>query len=46
MRFLFESLTLATFLIAELGFLGVFVNTLMQTPRLFGIFISSFLLFL
>lgn len=32
----FVSLTLAIFLSAELGFLGVVVPTLMQTPRLKG----------
>jgi len=32
----FVSLTLATFLKAELGFLGVTVNTFVQTPLLKG----------
>jgi hypothetical protein len=32
----FESRTRAIFRIAELGFFGVFVVTLMQTPRLKG----------
>ena len=32
----FESLTLATFRMAELGFLGLVVYTRVQTPRLKG----------